>query len=180
MTNPSGRGEYRQLAPILPSLPCNTSFEPTTVPHPGETVQEYLDFYGWSQRDLARRTALTPKTISEICNGKGPITPTTALAFEKAFQRPAHLWLNLQRQYASWAGLGLLDQSLAELEDRLATGKAKGSCLLCLGWGGANPYLRHHAPIFGRPAGTRTTRPGEGVGQQGENHAGTFQGKANG
>jgi len=55
--------------------------------------------YGWTQRDLARRTGLTPKTISEICNGKAPITPTTALTFEKAFQRPAHLWLNLQRQF---------------------------------------------------------------------------------
>ena len=70
-----------------------------TVPHPGETVLEYLDFYGWSQRDLARRTGLTPKTISEICNAKAPITPPTALAFEKAFQRPAHLWLNLQLHF---------------------------------------------------------------------------------
>src|SRR5947199_8489168 len=69
------------------------------VPHPGETVMEYLEFLGWSQRDLARRTNLTPKTISEICNGKAPITPPTALAFEKVFQRPAHLWLNLQRNY---------------------------------------------------------------------------------
>jgi HTH-type transcriptional regulator/antitoxin HigA len=76
-----------------------TSFEPNAVPHPGETVLEYLDFHGWSQRDLARRTGLTPKTISEICNGKAPITPPTALAFEKAFQRPAHLWLNLQRHF---------------------------------------------------------------------------------
>jgi addiction module HigA family antidote len=62
-------------------------------------VQEYLEFHEWSQRDLARRTGLTPKTISEICNGKAPITPPTALAFEKAFQRPAHFWLNLQRQF---------------------------------------------------------------------------------
>lgn len=73
-----------------------TSFEPKVVLHPGETVLEYLDFHGWSQRDLARRTGLTPKTISEICNGKAPITPMTALALEKAFQRPAKLWLNLQ------------------------------------------------------------------------------------
>jgi HTH-type transcriptional regulator / antitoxin HigA len=75
------------------------NFEPNAVPHPGETVVEYLDFLGWSQRDLARRTGLTPKTISEICNGKAPITPPTALVFEKAFQRPAHLWLNLQRNF---------------------------------------------------------------------------------
>ena len=76
-----------------------TSFEPNVVPHPGETVLEYLDFHGWSQRDLARRTDLTPKTISEICNGKAPITPPTALAFEKAFQRPARLWLTLQLHF---------------------------------------------------------------------------------
>src|SRR5436853_6312913 len=76
-----------------------TLFEQSTVAHPGETVGEYLDFYGWSQRDLARRTGLTPRTVSEICNGKAPITPPTALAFEKAFQRPAHLWLNLQRHF---------------------------------------------------------------------------------
>ncbi len=49
--------------------------------HPGEMVSEYLEFNEWNQRDLARRTGLTPKTISEICNGKAPITPTTALAF---------------------------------------------------------------------------------------------------
>src|SRR5439155_9260151 len=75
------------------------TFEPKAVPHPGKTVVEYLEFHGWAQRDLARRTGLTPKTISEICNGKAPLTPTTALAFEKVLRRPAHFWLNLQRQY---------------------------------------------------------------------------------
>ncbi len=44
--------------------------------------------------------------------------------------------LMLQRQYASWAGMGLLDQSLAELEKRLESARAAGSCLLPLGWGG--------------------------------------------
>jgi addiction module HigA family antidote len=74
-------------------------FEPTTIPHPGDTISEYLDVRGWSQRELARRTGLTPKTISEICAGKAPITPATALALEKVLQRPAHLWLNLQRAF---------------------------------------------------------------------------------
>jgi addiction module HigA family antidote len=75
------------------------TYEPSEVGHPGDTVVDYLEFNGWSQRDLARRTDLTPKTISEICNGKAPISPPTALAFEKAFRRPAHFWLNLQRQF---------------------------------------------------------------------------------
>ena len=73
-------------------------FTPDAV-HPGEIVSEYVEFRGWTQRDLARRTGLTPKTISEICNGKAPLTPTTALALEKVLRRPAHFWLNLQRQY---------------------------------------------------------------------------------
>lgn len=74
------------------------AYEPETVPHPGETVVDYLEFNGWSQRDLARRTGITPKTISEICNAKASITPLTALALEKVLQRPAHFWLNLQRR----------------------------------------------------------------------------------
>src|ERR1700754_2299533 len=76
-----------------------TSLQATAVPHPGEVVVDYLEFHGWAQRDLARRTGLTPKTISEICNGKAPITAPTALALEKVLQRPAHFWLNLQRQF---------------------------------------------------------------------------------
>ena len=74
-------------------------FESTVVPHPGEMVLEYLDLCDWPQRELARRSGLTAKTISEICSGKAPVTATTALAFEKVFQRPAHFWLNLQRQF---------------------------------------------------------------------------------
>jgi HTH-type transcriptional regulator/antitoxin HigA len=77
----------------------NMLYKPMSVAHPGETVVDYLEFNGWSQRDLARRTGLTPKTISEICNGKAPITPSTSLALEKVLRRPAHFWLNLQRQY---------------------------------------------------------------------------------
>ena len=44
--------------------------------------------------------------------------------------------LSLQRQYAGWAGLPYLDQSLVELEQRLAAARERGSCLLALGWGG--------------------------------------------
>jgi CRISPR-associated protein Csm5 len=44
--------------------------------------------------------------------------------------------LTIQRQYASWAGMGLLDRSLDELEQRLAAAREKGACLLPLGWGG--------------------------------------------
>jgi CRISPR-associated protein Csm5 len=44
--------------------------------------------------------------------------------------------LALNRQYASWAGMGLLDRNLEELEQRLAAARGNGRCLLLLGWGG--------------------------------------------
>ena len=42
----------------------------------------------------------------------------------------------LQRQYASMAGMGLLDKSLEELEQRLAQAGQRGSCMVNMGWGG--------------------------------------------
>jgi CRISPR-associated protein Csm5 len=45
----------------------------------------------------------------------------------------------LQRQYASMAGMGLLDRNLDQLEQRLAQAREEGSCLVSLGWGGGLP-----------------------------------------
>ena len=44
--------------------------------------------------------------------------------------------LSLQRNYAAMAGMGLLDQNLEALEQRLAAARERGSCLLNMGWGG--------------------------------------------
>ena len=75
--------------------------DPTSFPHPGEVVSEYLEFHGWSRKDLAKRTGLTPNAIHNICSGKASIGPDSALRLERVFQRPAHLWLNLQKQFDS-------------------------------------------------------------------------------
>jgi len=67
-----------------------------------------------------------------------PESTSRARIFEAANVYAAGL-LALQRQYASWAGMGLLDQSLASLEERLAAARDKGACLLSIGWGGGLP-----------------------------------------
>ena len=87
----------------------NITYEPISVGPPGDIVLEYLESMSWTQKDLARRTGITPKSISEVCNGKARITPSTALAFEKALGRPAHFWLNLQTRY---------EEALARQEER--------------------------------------------------------------
>jgi HTH-type transcriptional regulator/antitoxin HigA len=74
-------------------------FQPDYSIPPGEILAEYLDSLDMSQRDLAIRTGLTPKTINEIVNAKAPVTAETALKFERVLGRPAHFWQNLESLY---------------------------------------------------------------------------------
>jgi len=83
---------------ISPSISTNT-FEPDYAIPPGEILTEYLDSLGMSQRDLAARTGLAPKTVNEIVQGKAPITAETALKLERVVGRPAHFWQNLESLY---------------------------------------------------------------------------------
>ncbi len=74
-------------------------FLPDYLVTPGEILEEYLDALGMTQAELAERTGLARKTINEIIKAKSPITPETALKFERTLGRPAHFWSNLERQY---------------------------------------------------------------------------------
>ena len=76
-----------------------TRLVPSTATHPGDSIGEYLDFYGWSQADLAERTDLPIDEIEAICSGGARISRRAAEALATAFKRPAHLWLNLQLQF---------------------------------------------------------------------------------
>src|SRR5437762_9130042 len=68
----------------------------------GEVLAEALAERGWTQVELARRTDRPIKTINEIINAKAAITPETALQFELVLGIPAHIWLNLERNYGEW------------------------------------------------------------------------------
>lgn len=68
-----------------------TRLVPSVATHPGESIEEYLDFYGWSPADLAERTDLSIDEIEAICRGGARISRRAAAAFARAFKRPAHL-----------------------------------------------------------------------------------------
>ncbi len=72
---------------------------PDYIVFPGDILEDYLENLGMTQAELAARTGLTKKTINEIIKGKAPITHETALKFERALDRPAHFWNNLERQF---------------------------------------------------------------------------------
>lgn len=74
-------------------------YVPANIPTPGYTLRETLEALGMSQSKLASRTGLTLKHINQIIQGNAAISPSTAVALERATGVPASFWNNLESQY---------------------------------------------------------------------------------
>ena len=74
-------------------------YSPDIAIHPGESLKDELEFLGLTQVELAQRTGLSEKHISQIINSVDPITPETAIKLERAMGTPASFWNNLQKDY---------------------------------------------------------------------------------
>ena len=70
-------------------------------PHPGEHLREdVLGPLDLSVTETAKALGVSRKTLSEIVNGKSPVTPDIAVRLERAFSTPpAEMWLRLQAAY---------------------------------------------------------------------------------
>ena len=76
--------------------------------HPGETLKEMLRDRNINQRELAMRTGLTEKHISNVVNCKKPISVSFAKKLEYVFGVDASFWISLQGNY---------DRELADFEE---------------------------------------------------------------
>lgn len=72
---------------------------PDYIVTPGDVLKEYLDAFGISQVELSEATGITKTTIRKIIKGEASITKAVAIKLEKALERPAHFWMNLEKQY---------------------------------------------------------------------------------
>jgi addiction module HigA family antidote len=70
-------------------------------PHPGAGLREdVIIALGLTVTETAKALGISRKTLSEIVNGKSPITPDIAVRLERAFGNPpADTWLRLQAAY---------------------------------------------------------------------------------
>lgn len=84
-------------------------YEPDYIVPPGETISEMLEHYNMTQKELAQRIELTPKTINEIVKGKAPLSYQTASKLENVFGVEASFWNNLEKNY---------QEQLAEIEKK--------------------------------------------------------------
>ena len=82
--------------------------------HPGEILlEEFMKPMGITARQLAADIDVSPSRISELVNGRRPITADTALRLGLYFGMDARFWMNLQMEY---------DMRVAtrELKDKIA------------------------------------------------------------
>lgn len=77
----------------------NTSFNPTWVSPPGDTIAELLEEKGWSQQELAQRLGYTPKHLSQLVNGKVPLSEDAAMRLERVLGSTARFWLSREALY---------------------------------------------------------------------------------
>ena len=83
----------------MATKPVLNQFNPDYAIHPGEILKETLKSRSISHMELANRIGLSMKTVSQITNGKAPLTAETAIHLEKALGVSAQLWNNLDAKY---------------------------------------------------------------------------------
>lgn len=74
-------------------------YQPDYAVPPGATLKETLEAKTLSQADLALRTGLAEKTISQIINGIAPISYDTAAKLELVLGIPARFWNAREHSY---------------------------------------------------------------------------------
>jgi addiction module HigA family antidote len=71
--------------------------------HPGEVLQEmYLKPLGVSITAAADALGVTRKHVSEIVNGRAPVSADMAIRLAGALSTDAEIWVNMQGQYDLW------------------------------------------------------------------------------
>lgn len=65
--------------------------------HPGEYLKLcYVQGYGLSQREIARRLGVSAAVVSRLLAEKADLSPEMAIRLELAFGRSAESWLSMQ------------------------------------------------------------------------------------
>jgi addiction module HigA family antidote len=101
--------------------------EPTTTTEirdlssPGDILAEALEERGLSNADLARRTELSEKHISQLVNARVPLSLDVALKLQQVLGIPASLWMSLESSYRA-------QQKRTALRDEYKTFGAWLSC----------------------------------------------------
>lgn len=76
-----------------------TRFAPDWASPPGDTIADLLEERGWSQQELAQRLDYSEKHVSQLINGKVPLTEDAAARLASVLGAPVGFWLKREAQY---------------------------------------------------------------------------------
>ena len=74
-------------------------FAPDWVLHPGESILDIAEERGWTQAELAQRLGYSEKHMSQLINGKVPLTVDAAQRLERVVGSTMDFWLALEANY---------------------------------------------------------------------------------
>jgi HTH-type transcriptional regulator / antitoxin HigA len=92
-------------------------YEPDYAVSPGEILEENLKKRNIKKVDLAQRCGLSAKTISQIINGIAPVSPETALCFQRVLGLSANVWNNLEANYRLFLAKKKIREDLTQWTD---------------------------------------------------------------
>jgi len=78
------------------------AYSPDRVSAPGTALRRALEALHLTQTEFAAKLGKTEKYVSELINGKAPITPETAIHLERVLGTPATYWNNRESTYREW------------------------------------------------------------------------------
>jgi HTH-type transcriptional regulator/antitoxin HigA len=76
-----------------------STYHPDYLVPPGSTLLETIDVLGIDQRELTKRSCLFVKHLSQLINGKSPISQDFTIAFERGLSVPARFWNTLESNF---------------------------------------------------------------------------------
>ena len=83
---------------VDPKMIAN-NLTPSEPIHPGEILNDEIEYRGISQRKLAAQMGISPTLLNEILNGKRAVSAEYALLFEAALGIDAEPLIKLQVDY---------------------------------------------------------------------------------
>ena len=74
-------------------------FTPDWALPPGESILDLAEERGWTQAELAQRLGYSEKHVSQLVNGKVPLTVDAAQRLERVIGSTMDFWLKLEANY---------------------------------------------------------------------------------
>lgn len=74
-------------------------YAPDWVSPPGDTILDIIEERNWSQAELATRLGYSEKHVSQLVNGKVPLSDETAMRLERVLGSKAGFWLAREAKY---------------------------------------------------------------------------------